>query len=114
MITIFVRNFDITLPIKIPNAIGNNSFRIEEFLVEAKEGLETVNYSPYKNIGLCAPLLLTNFMFELYRVYLQVLDSRKKSSSYKIHWSQIQEFLEMIGYNDLDYTIITRAPASNL
>ena len=106
-ITIFVRNFDITLPIKIPNAIGNNSFRIEEFLVEAKEGLETVNYSPYKNIGLCEPLLLTNFMFELYRVYLQVLDSRKKSSSYKIHWSQIQEFLEMIGYNDLDYTIIT-------
>lgn len=102
----FVNNFNISLPQN--NIIAEDDNLItKEYDVETKERLETLDYSPYKNIGLCEPPLLTNFMFELYRMYLRVLDSMKKLSSYKISRSQIQEFLEMIEYNDLDYIIIT-------
>lgn len=105
-ITSFVGSFTITLPQN--NIIAEvDNFITKEGVVETKERLDTLYYSPYKNIGLCKPPLLTNFMFDLYRMYLRVLDSMKKLLSYKIHWSQIEEFLEMIEYNDLDYTIIT-------
>lgn len=105
-ITSFVGSFTITLPQN--NIIAEvDNFMTKEGVVETKERLDTLYYSPYKNIGLCKPPLLTNFMFDLYRMYLRVLHSMKKLSSYKIHWSQIEEFLEMIEYNDLDYTIIT-------
>lgn len=105
-ITSFVGSFTITLPQN--NIIAEvDNFITKEGVVETKERLDTLYYSPYKNIGLCKPPLLTNFMFDLYRMYLRVLDSMKKLSSYKIHWSQIEEFLEMIEYNDLYYTIIT-------
>ena len=105
-ITSFVSSFTITLPqnniiTKVDNLIT------KEYVVETKERLETLYYSPYKNIGLCEPLLLTNFMFELYRVYLRVLDSMRKLASYKINLGQIQGFLEEIEYNDLNYAIIT-------
>ena len=46
-------------------------------------------------------------MFDLYRMYLRVLDNMKKLSSYKINRTQIQGFLKMIEYNDLNYAIIT-------
>ena len=98
-ITSFVSSFTITLP--------QNNIITKEYVVETKERLETLYYSPYKNIGLCEPLLLTNFMFELYRVYLRVLDSMRKLASYKINLGQIQGFLEEIEYNDLNYAIIT-------
>ncbi|WP_102285019.1 hypothetical protein [Metaprevotella massiliensis] len=105
-ITSFAGSFTITLPQN--NIITEvDNLITKEGVVETKESLETIYYSPYKNIGLCKPPLLTNFMFDLYRMYLRVLDSMKKLSSYKTHWSQIEEFLEMIEYNDLDYTIIT-------
>ena len=105
-ITSFVSSFTITLPqnniiTKVDNLIT------KEYVVETKERLETLYYSPYKNIGLCEPPLLTNFMFELYRVYLRLLDSMRKLASYKINRSQIQGFLEKIEYNDLNYAIIT-------
>lgn len=102
----FVNNFNITLPQN--NIIAEvDNLITKEGVVETKERLETLYYSPYKNIGLCKPPLLTNFMFDLYRMYLQVLDSMKKLSSYKINRSQIQGFLKMIEYNDLNYIIIT-------
>ena len=105
-ITSFAASSTITLPQN--NIITEDDNIITtEHIVETIEALHTLDYSPYKNIGLCKPPLLTNFMFDLYRMYLRVLDSMKKLSSYKIHWSQIEEFLEMIEYNDLDYTIIT-------
>lgn len=102
----FVNNFNITLPQN--NIIAEvDNLTTEEGIVERTETLETLYYSPYKNIGLCKPPLLTNFMFDLYRMYLRVLDSMKKLSSYKINRSQIQGFLNMIEYNDLNYAIIT-------
>ena len=102
----FVNNFNIALPQN--NIIAEvDNLITKEGVVETKERLETLYYSPYKNIGLCKPPLLTNFMFDLYRMYLRVLGSMKKLSSYKISRSQIQGFLEIIGYNDLDYAIIT-------
>lgn len=102
----FVNNFNIALPQNNIMAEVDNLI-IKEDVVETKERLETLYYSPYKNIGLCEPPLLTNFMFELYRVYLRVLDSMRKLASYKINRSQIQGFLEKIEYNDLNYAIIT-------
>ena len=102
----FVNNFNIALPQNNIMAEVDNLITKED-VVETKERLETLYYSPYKNIGLCKPPLLTNFMFDLYRMYLRELHCMKKLSSYKIHWSQIEEFLEMIEYNDLYYTIIT-------
>ena len=102
----FVNNFNIALPQNNIMAEVDNLI-IKEDVVETKERLETLYYSPYKNIGLCKPPLLTNFMFDLYRMYLRELHCMKKLSSYEISWSQIQGFLEIIGYNDLDYTIIT-------
>lgn len=102
----FVNNFNIALPQNNIMAEVDNLITKED-VVETKERLETLYYSPYKNIGLCKPPLLTNFMFDLYRMYLRELHCMKKLSSYEISWSQIQGFLEIIGYNDLDYTIIT-------
>lgn len=102
----FVNNFNIALPQNNIMAEVDNLITKED-VVETKEILETLYYSPYKNIGLCKPPLLTNFMFDLYRIYLRELHCIKKLSSYEISWSQIQGFLEIIGYNDLDYTIIT-------
>lgn len=102
----FVNNFNIALPQNNIMAEVDNLITKED-VVETKEILETLYYSPYKNIGLCKPPLLTNFMFDLYRIYLRELHCMKKLSSYEISWSQIQGFLEIIGYNDLDYTIIT-------
>lgn len=102
----FVNNFNIALPQNNIMAEVDNLITKED-IVETKERLETLYYSPYKNIGLCKPPLLTNFMFDLYRMYLRELHCMKKLSSYEISWSQIQGFLENIGYNDLDYTIIT-------
>lgn len=102
----FVNNFNIALPQNNIMAEVDNLITKED-VVETKERLETLYYSPYKNIGLCKPPLLTNFMFDLYRMYLRELHCMKKLSSYEISWSQIQGFLENIGYNDLDYTIIT-------
>lgn len=102
----FVNNFNIALPQNNIMAEVDNLITKED-VVETKERLETLYYSPYKNIGLCKPTLLTNFMFDLYRMYLRELHCMKKLSSYEISWSQIQGFLEIIGYNDLDYTIIT-------
>ena len=102
----FVNNFNIALPQNNIMAEVDNLITKED-VVETKERLETLYYSPYKNIGLCEPPLLTNFMFDLYRMYLRELHCMKKLSSYEISWSQIQGFLEIIGYNDLDYTIIT-------
>jgi hypothetical protein len=105
-ITSFAASSTITLPQN--NIITEDDNIITtEYVVETTEALQTLDYSPYKNIGLCKPPLLTNFMFDLYRMYLQVLHSMKKLSSYEISWSQIQGFLDIIGYNDLDYTIIT-------
>lgn len=102
----FVNNFNIALPQNNIMAEVDNLITKED-VVETKERLETLYYSPYKNIGLCKPPLLSNFMFDLYRMYLRELHCMKKLSSYEISWSQIQGFLEIIGYNDLDYTIIT-------
>ena len=102
----FVNNFNIALPQNNIMAEVDNLITKED-VVETKERLETLYYSPYKNIGLCKPPLLTNFMFDLYRMYLRELHCMEKLSSYEISWSQTQGFLENIGYNDLDYTIIT-------
>ena len=105
-ITSLVSSFTITLPQN--NIITKvDNLRTEGYVVETEERLKTLDYSLYKDIGLCVPPLLTNFMFELYRVYLRVLDSMRKLASYKINRSQIQGFLEQIEYNDLNYTIIT-------
>lgn len=102
----FANDFNITLPQNNIIAEIDNTITTENVVV-TKERLETIYYSPYKNIGLCNPPLLTNFMFDLYRMYLQVLDNMKKLSSYKINRTQIQRFLKMIEYNDLNYAIIT-------
>lgn len=109
----FVNNFNIALPQNNIMAEVDNLITKED-VVETKERLETLYYSPYKNIGLCKPPLLTNFMFDLYRMYLRELHCMKKLSSYEISWSQIQGFLEIIGYNDLDYTIITTGKIQHL
>lgn len=109
----FVNNFNIALPQNNIMAEVDNLITKED-VVETKERLETLYYPPYKNIGLCKPPLLTNFMFDLYRMYLRELHCMKKLSSYEISWSQIQGFLEIIGYNDLDYTIITTGKIQHL
>lgn len=102
----FINCFNIALPQN--NIIGGIDYpRTTEGIVETKERLETLYYSPYNNIGLCNPPLLTNFMSDLYRMYLRVLNNMKKLSSYKINRTQIQGFLKMIEYNDLNYAIIT-------
>ncbi len=101
-----VNNFNITLPqnniiTKVENLIT------KEYVVEEKERLETLYYSPYINIGLCEPCLLINFKLELSRRYVDELDTMNRLSSYEIHRNQIDEFLKKIGFKDSDYVIIT-------
>jgi len=105
-ITSFAATSTITLPQN--NIITEDDNIITtEHVVEITEALQTLDYSPYKNIGLCKPCLLINFKLELSCRYVDELDTINRLSSYIIHRNQIDEFLKKIGFKDSDYVIIT-------
>ena len=105
-ITSFATSSTITLPQNIIITEDDNIITTKQ-VVETTEALQTLDYSPYKNIGLCKPCLLINFKLELSCRYVDELDTMNRLSSYEIHRNQIDEFLKKIGFKDSDYVIIT-------
>jgi len=103
----FADRFNHTMPTEKPEGFEWNGVSTTNRTLIKEEKLETLYYSPYENFINGNLVLWANFMFELYRFYLDILNGIKRLSTYKVPRKQIQEFLNKIGYNVEDYEIIT-------
>lgn len=102
----FLDSFNLSLPnAKQPIADWGREYVMSE-IVSCQDKIETINYSPYKEISISVHTVYTNFMFDLHRCYLNALERMKRIAGYEVPRNQLGTFLASIGYNNEDYAIV--------